>query len=65
MLLHVKFGKIDNKNVVIQANLAVFSMPNGYTTLFNIFNNIDFGKTTFSCFCLLLFNEIFYKAIYN
>ena len=65
MLLRDRFGKIDGENVVMQGNFAVFSVLNGYITLFNIFDNIHSGKTTFSCFCLLFFNEVFYKAIYN
>ena len=55
MLLHVRFGKIDGENVVLLGNVAVFSVSNGHTALFNISDNIHPGKTTFSCFCLLIF----------
>ena len=54
MLLRIRFDKIDGENVVLQGNFAAFSVSNGYTTLFNIFDNIH-SETTFSCFGLLLF----------
>ena len=55
MLLCVRFGEINGENLVFLGNFAVFSVSNGYTTLFNIFDNILSGKTTFSCFCHLFF----------
>ena len=33
MLLHVKFGKIDSENVILQGNFAVSSVPNGFATV--------------------------------
>ena len=54
MLLRIRLDKIDGENVVLQGNFAAFSVSNGYTTLFNIFDNIH-SETTFSCFGLLLF----------
>ena len=65
MLLRIRFDKIDGENVALQENFTASSVSNGYTNLFDIFDNIH-SETTFSCFYLLFFfNKILYKAIFK
>ena len=54
---------MDGKNVVLQEDFAVFSVSNGYTTLFNILDNTTIVRQLSAVFVFCFVNEIFYKAI--
>ena len=54
MLLRIRFDKIDGENVALQENFTASSVSNGYTNLFDIFDNIH-SETTFSCLSFVFF----------